>query len=84
MSDTRLQTATAPWRWFKAIAQEQGDANQAFNVCTWRGLIWLERALVVGEIDRALSEVRLRLEEVFLAEYGLVYEHDGGCGSDGV
>ena len=44
MSDTPLQTAVTLRRRFKAIAQEQRDANQAFSVRVWRGLSWLERA----------------------------------------
>ena len=44
MSDTMLQTAAALRGRFKAIAQEQRDANQAFSVRLWRGLSWLERA----------------------------------------
>ena len=51
MSDTRLQTAATLRRRFKAIAQEQRDANRAFSVRVWRGLSWLERAEKAADVE---------------------------------
>jgi len=44
MSDTGTLTAAELRKRFKAIPQEQRDANQSFSVRVWRGLSWLERA----------------------------------------
>ena len=51
MSDTGTSTAAELRTRFKAISQEQRDANQAFSIRIWRGLSWLERAEKAPDVD---------------------------------
>ena len=77
MAGATNKSAAEMRKQFKAIPEEQREANQAFSVRVWRGLSWLERAEGLQDIEGKFISLWI----AFNAIYGHLQD-DGMNASD--